>query len=327
MTRLAICPNCTSPEVKIVPAGRLLPFVAKRVLGIEPPTLATFLPHRAGVHFTRLARKFPLLRLEHARPLQCDILICTTCDFVCPALDLGDDQLMRLYHDYRSDSYNADRIRYEPAYRKLADLVGKSPGEHRARIAHVEAFLSGVPGAAEVREVLDFAGADGRFIPPGLLARCHCTVYDVSEEQPFRAGIRKVSQLEGLGTFDYVQLCHLLEHVRSPKTLLQTATRHLAPDGLLYVEVPKEGSKDRIERLRAGAEAFAIHEHINLYTEKSLAALLEAVGLTVIKMEAADLDVGWCRATVLSALAAAQKTASDIDVHRTSTAQPLTLQR
>ena len=240
-----------------------------------------------------------------ARPL-CQILVCGACDFVCPALPIEETQLLHLYHDYRSQSYDAERIRYEPSYRRVAPLVGKSPAEHRARLQHVEAFLSDVPDMSSIREVLDFAGADGRFIPTGMLERCNCTVYDVSAARPYRPGIRKATELSELGLFDYIQVCHLLEHVRKPKALMESILPHLAEGGLVYLEVPREGSELRAVRLRAGAGTFPIHEHINLYCEKSLTALVQAIGLRLVKMGTEELDLGWCQVTILSAVAAAQ---------------------
>jgi len=298
-------PNCSAPDVVIRNGGLLQPFFVKRVFGIEPPTLASLLPHGIGGWIAPLIGALPgLSRLVEARPLQCEILVCAACDFVCPALFVAESQLLNVYHDYRSQSYNAERIRYEPSYRKVASLVGKSPAEHRARMQHVEAFLSDVPEISTVSEVLDFAGADGRFIPPRLLERCNCTVYDVSEELPYRPGIRRASKLAELGKFDYIQVCHLLEHVRQPKALMESILAHLAEGGLVYLEVPKEGSEQRVERLRAGSETFPIHEHINLYSEKSLSALVRALGLRPVKIGTEDLDLGWCRVTILSAVAA-----------------------
>jgi len=298
------CPNCASPDVVARAGGLLQPFFVKRVFGIEPPTLASLLPKGIGGGIARLIGAVPVLsRLVEARPLQCEILVCTACDFVCPALAIAETQLLNLYRDYRSQSYNAERVRFEQSYRKIASLVGKSPAEHRARTQHVQAFLSDVPEMSTVREVLDFAGADGRFIPPGLLERCNCTVYDVSEEPPYRSGIRKAAELAELGAFDYIQVCHLLEHVRQPKELMESILPHLAQGGLVYLEVPMEGSQERVERLRAGTEEFPIHEHINLYSKKTLAALVQALGLRAVKMGTAELDLGFCRVTILSAVA------------------------
>jgi hypothetical protein len=169
-------------------------------------------------------------------------------------------------------------------------------------MAHVDRFLMNVPGIASIRDVLDFAGADGSFIPTEL-RRCHCTVYEVSDERPCRPEISKVSEITQLGMFDYIQVCHLLEHVRHPKQLMKSVIQHASPGALVYIEVPKEATEHRVEALRGGGETFLVHEHINLYTEASLSALVEAIGLTLLKMESRALDMGWCRATVLSAVA------------------------
>jgi hypothetical protein len=301
---LPTCPNCESPNIVVRPAGRLQPFFVKRVFGIEPPTLASLLPSRLGAGVARLLGGLPSgFWLGLHRPLQCDILICEACDFAGPALPLTDDQLLNLYRDYRTSAYDRERIRYEPSYRKIAPYVGKSPAEDDARMAHVEAFLAGVPGIESVRNVLDFAGADGRFIPPQL-RRCKCTVYEVSDQTPCRTEITKAGEMAQLGEFDYIQVCHLLEHVLRPKQLMESIIRHCAQDGLVYMEVPREATAGRVKDLRIGGGTFPIHEHVNLYTEKSLAALVEAVGLKMLKIGSEELDLGWCHFTTLSAVAA-----------------------
>jgi SAM-dependent methyltransferase len=298
----AVCPNCSSARTMSCPGGRLLPFFVKRVFGFEPPSLAVFIPDRLHPYLgwaDRLANATPW----GYRPLRCDILICSDCDFVCPALDLTDSQILRLYLDYRSRSYNDERVRYEPQYRKVAPYVGKSPTEQKARMAHVESFLADVPFLASARDVLDFAGADGRFIPPKLLTRCKCTVCDVSDEPPYTPDVCREADLALLGKFDYVQACHVLEHVREPKLLVEALASHLSQNGVLYLEVPQEGSGEKIERLRRGEGSFPIHEHINLYTEKSMAALVESAGLKLLKIVASALNLGWCRTTVISVVA------------------------
>jgi hypothetical protein len=281
-----------------------MPFFVKRVLGLEPPTVASVLPHPLGAYVERIATQIPVLSLlARGRPLFCSILICSACDFVCPGFDLTDDQLLELYRDYRSASYNADRIRYEPSYRKIALQAGKSMEEFNSRMAHVEAFLADVPGLAAVRDALDYAGADGRLLPRSIQERCRCTVFEVSDEPAWRPEIRKVTELSQLGRFDYIQACHLLEHVWQPRVLLQSLTGYLTKTGLIYIEVPKEGSPSDINRLRAGAGSFPIHEHINIFTEKSLSKLIEGVGLNIVKLTCSEVDFHWARATVLSAIA------------------------
>jgi hypothetical protein len=170
-------------------------------------------------------------------------------------------------------------------------------------MAHVESFLADIPFLSSVRDVLDFAGADGRFIPPDLLARCKCTVCDVSDEPPYRPDVSREADVTVLGKFDFVQACHVLEHVREPKSLVESLASHLNQDGVLYLEVPKETSNEKVDRLRRGEATFPIHEHINLYTEKSLAALVNSAGLELVKMASSELNLGWCRTTVISALA------------------------
>jgi hypothetical protein len=87
--------------------------------------------------------------------------------------------------------------------------------------------------------------------------------------------------------------------------MVRRASRWLAPGGYLYVEVPQEFNDSSIEELAAGTYrgTVPIHEHINLYTVKSVAKLIESAGLQTVDQETAHMDLGWVQATVIRALA------------------------
>jgi hypothetical protein len=298
-----VCPNCNSPKVALYDKGMMAPFFLKRVYGIEPLNLYTALPER----YQKLTTAFPGFlqrRLRLYRPIGCPIAICETCDFVSPGLPLTDDQISTLYRDYRSGTYNAERIRYEPEYAAIAARVGHDPQELKTRLTYMAAFLGDVPGIAKVKTVLDFAGSDGQFIPE-VLQKADCSVYEISDVRPCRPEIRRLSDKSQLLTYDYIQICHTLEHVLRPRDMVLEAAGHLADGGLLYLEVPQQQSPEQIDALRGpDGSPFILHEHINLYTLKALNALVESAGLVPLKSNILPADLGWVTGTILGILAA-----------------------
>ena len=299
------CPNCASTQTECHPKGRLAPFFVRRVFGVEPPRLSVMVPSRLGQVIPRLIAR--IRWLDRPRPLACPILICSDCEFVCPAIPLSDDQLLNLYRDYRSKTYNDERSLLEPGYAVIADRVGRDPAEVRRRNAHAADFLNGVDGLDQISTVLDFGGADGRFIPQ-LLRNANCLVYDPSSVPPHDPAIQNVTTEADLRTYDYVQACHILEHVSQPRKFLVHVMRYLRASGLLYLEVPQDKTSIEIAALHQNnnTQFFHIHEHINLYTKRSLRALVESVGLHLMKIESAVVDLGWCRTAIVSAVAKRQ---------------------
>jgi hypothetical protein len=45
-----------------------------------------------------------------------------------------------------------------------------------------------------------------------------------------------------------------------------------------------------------------IHEHINYYCVRAVAALLETAGFSVVAIESAPVDVGWAKSVHIRAL-------------------------
>ena len=52
---------------------------------------------------------------------------CNNCS--TPKFEWSSKDLSSLYHEYRSDSYNRDRISVEPSYAAVKDRVGNDPSE------------------------------------------------------------------------------------------------------------------------------------------------------------------------------------------------------
>jgi hypothetical protein len=235
---------------------------------------------------------------------------CSDCHSVTPTHNFTYAELEPLYSDYRSASYNADRISVEPGYREIAPLVGQHPTERSSRNAGVAAFLAPfLPGRA-TGLALDLGGSDGRFIPPEVLGRYMQThIVDTSDapvhESLVDQPLHKVPQAE-LAGYQLLMCMHVLEHVGHPRAFVRDAMSHLQPGGLLYLEVPLELQPRTVSQFQARSvdDILWLHEHINQYDAGSVPRLVQSIGgLRMLAQEHAPVDCGWTQGTVSRVLA------------------------
>jgi len=294
------CRNCGSEKVKDLGSiGEIAPFFLKRVLNLEHHFSPTAHPLK------RFLRRVGFVRNVSLRIYGTSVLtqmeICQDCTFVQTAMPFLEEALGRLYADYRSESYNRERAHYEPDYAALAAQVGTCGQEIDVRTSGLTRWLSQKIDSDSSFSMLDFGGADGKFLPllPGRKF-----VFEISNIEP-AAGITRVRNESDLSTYSYVQLAHVLEHVAYPLDLTKKAASLLNEAGHLYIEVPQELSDDELNRLSEGDQSIAIpiHEHINRYSKSSVAGLLRSVGLAVVAIESESVDFGWTQPTVIRALA------------------------
>jgi len=159
--------------------------------------------------------------------------ICIDCSFVQTKHAFRDEDLARLYADYRSSGYNEERIRYEPEYAQLAKYVGVGEQEIECRVGGLTAWLADKIQPGDKFSMLDFGGSDGRFLPR---FRGRKFVYEISDTSPL-PGIVRIADEANLGTYAYVQIAHVLEHVPEPRRLLKHVASFVEPSGHLYIEV------------------------------------------------------------------------------------------
>ncbi len=298
-----VCRNCGSVALKdLGPIGAVAPWVLKRIFNFEIG------PAPAKHPLKRFLRKFTLMGETamkiYGNSVLLDIQICTACSFIQTKVPLPEEGLAKHYADYRSDSYNQERIRLEPEFASIASRIGNDEQEINNRQDSLMAWLPSKINIDSDFSMLDYGGSDGRFLPD-LPARKY--VFDVSDIPPI-AGIERVRDEASLGLYSYVQIAQVLEHVPFPLELTRKACSHLRPRGYLYVEVPQELSDEQIAQLSKGdinadqRIRVDIHEHINYYTVSSAAKLVESVGLTLIDARSEIVDLGWIKARIVRAL-------------------------
>lgn len=297
---MGICRNCGAKETQDLGfIGQIAPFVLKRVLNVEHGYPAS----RSGLK--RLARRFGVARQMadrlYGKSVLTEMEICGKCSFLQMKHPFPETSVARLYEDYRSESYNRERIHYEPTYASLAPQVGRCAQEIEERTTGLTRWLTPKVSVDSHFSMLDYGGADGRFLPqlPGAKY-----VFEISNVQPV-SGVTRINSEAELGTYSYVQLAHVLEHVPNPANLTREAARHVADSGYLYIEVPQELSDAELARLANGDKTLTvtIHEHINWYSQKSVRELLQSAGLSIEAMNSEQVNFGWTAGTVIRALA------------------------
>jgi len=294
------CRNCGSSELReLGPIGQVQPFFLKRVFGME-----IRLPQSPNALKQRIREIVSLPIFLFSRITgQCGYLemqLCEHCFFIQTKIPFHDQDLNRLYLDYRSPAYNAERTRYEPEYANIAGEIGQCQAEVVTRRSALTTFLKKVVQTSPTDTILDYGGSDGRFIPdiPGSKF-----VYEISSMEPI-PGVTRVTSEAELGSYFMVLLAHVTEHVTHPLKLVTKLGRYVKPGGYLYVETPQEVSDQQRIKLLDGASRLnlGIHEHINYYCVPAVQCLLEAAGFSVVAIESGPVDVGWTTSVHIRAL-------------------------
>ena len=293
------CRNCGAEVTKDLGfIGEVAPFFLKRVLNLEYGLAPS--GHPVKRFLRRIGFFSKGFQKVYGKSVLVEMEICPSCSFVQTKRPFPDEAIGRLYTDYRSDSYNQERIRYEPEYASIASQVGTSAQEIQTRKVGLIRWLTGKFNVESNFSMLDYGGADGRFLPdlPG-----EKYVFDISDIAPAE-GIKRIGSESELSTYSYVQLAHIMEHVSYPLVLTKKAASFLKNSGHLYIEVPQELSDEAMSRLASphNTMRLGIHEHINQYSVRAVTELLRSAGLTVVAVQADVTDLGWNKGTVIRAL-------------------------
>lgn len=263
------CPCCAGSDLDRSPAV-LMPLVASRAFGWTPVEI---LPEWGFRH----------LKAGMAYPL-CNSMQCQACGFLFLDIRFDDEEMERLYSNFRSADYARQRDAFEPGYAALNAAIQVYVPD----TSDAERALAGYVKSAP--RVLDWGGNGGKNTPFRLTA-AKVDIYDLSDEPPI-AGVRRVSREElSANRYDLAVLSHVVEHVPYPEAVIRPAMESLDERGVLYVEVPFEpvvaaspDARDLASRKRHW------HEHINFFTEDAMRALLERCGAEVLASEIRAFD-------------------------------------
>jgi len=197
----------------------------------------------------------------------------------------SDEELGKLYHDYRGVRYKTLREGYEPGYTLRNTLLGQAIDYGGI----LEELLK--PHLQFPVSILDWGGDTGENTP--FKNKCKAfDVFDISNIAVIE-GARSVCKQEAMAKqYDLISCCGVLEHVPYPSDLLEDIKKAMHTDSILNIEVPYA----EVVGLH-GASAIAHkkhwHEHIYFFSPHYLEQLIANSGLKIVAISTdASLTAG-----------------------------------
>jgi hypothetical protein len=263
----------------------------------------------------------------------CNLVHCNSCEHIFFNVRLEDHEVERLYSDYRGKKYTAIRHKHEISYTtEVNESIGKNNVELTNRRKNLSKMLRSInyPNY-DLASVLDYGGDKGQFIPDEFSLSSRF-VYDLSGARPID-GVRAINTQEELHerTYDFIMCCHVLEHLSFPNTFMKELMSCAHENSLFYFEIPYEyPSIARLGRRKAVNRFFDVqsfngqnisdkifqklyalfittsgeqlHEHINLYSFKSIKWLLHNWNIEIVAIKSEPIDIGWTTAQIISCI-------------------------
>ena len=227
-------------------------------------------------------------------------MYCGTCSSGFFDYRYSDDEMSRIYSNYRGENYLNIRLKWEPWYNKAFNEEHDSAEfismRQESLYQFLHKFLPNIP-----KTVVDVGGDRGQYIPS--FGQTESYVIESSSKNLVN-GIKRLSSLEEISRCDLVLYSHVLEHVANPKDEVNYLLQNCK---YVYVEVPfglPNISKNRKSKSKLVLKLIASlnpqlwridsnpstgrlpksgiliqSEHINFFSERSMHALAESLGV------------------------------------------------
>ena len=244
----------------------------------------------------------------------------------------SDDELNALYTGYRGAKYQQARQKHEKEYTVEFNRMLGDCGWNLHRKAVLSKIIKTNVDSHRIKSVLDYGGDRGQFIPPDF-SNAEKYVYEISGLKPI-AGVKTIKKLSESTDrkFDFIMCCHLLEHVPYPSEIINNIKLFARKNTVFYFEVPYElpfAMHDAVRTGRPKQVVFSflrqmpflynyvaamrpsirvkMNEHINFFSEKSLAMLLTLNGIDVTYIKTNMVSVGRKKSMTISCLGKLRK--------------------
>jgi hypothetical protein len=246
-----------------------------------------------------LVAPFVATRIWNRAPFCVDLVRRKACTFIFYNPRLDDDDLHKLYKNYRDQEDQRARHASEPWYTQKFNFDLASPDSYEIRRAKLAPILRQHLGGHKISRILDHGGDRGDLVV-GLLDGPKIFVYDISGVRP-ASGVTATADPAACKA-DLIVNSNVLEHVGFPRQLVSDILNAAPEGGLVFLEVPCESPFGLTRILRRLAQIgimalthpslaefivrpatlYMMHEHINYYTEQCLSTLIRSCGGEVI---------------------------------------------
>lgn len=205
---------------------------------------------------------------------------CNNCKFYCSSLRFEENEMEKIYSAYRQYEYNKLRVDIEGQW--YQNHIGKFTSEEtiEVRLKLVSNLINQFINVEDIKTVLDYGGGSGYFIPKEFQHKDNY-VFDVSNVS-LCPGIKRYTKDRQI-VLDYIQCCHVLEHIPDPIEFLKNMLTLANTETLIYIEVP-DGDGPVV-----GGQW---HEHINTFNNSCLEYLLKKVNLHILGMMNLNGSIG-----------------------------------
>lgn len=270
------CVCCGAEHLESSPAV-LMPFVAHRVFGWTPVEI----DESWGLRTVRSGMAYSV----------CNTRRCRVCNHLFCDIRFSETEMANLYDRYREEAYTSLRDHYEPGYAARNKVLN----EAAPYLAEIERFV--IPFVQQPLTVLDWGGDTG-INTPFREKGAEIDIYDISNKSVL-AGVRAVDRATALSKHYALVVCSMvLEHIPFPSDILLDTRNVMDGRSVLYIEVPYEEVVRTSIPLTSSAKKHW-HEHINFYSLRSLACLVQNCGFEVLATNVVDVSVAGSSAHVL----------------------------
>jgi hypothetical protein len=263
------CVCCNSDELTSSPAI-LMPFIADRVFGWKP----VIIDESWGLKSIKIGSAYSI----------CNSLQCSQCGLLFLDMRFTDNELKKLYKNYREKEYVDLRDFYEPGYKERNNELALGINYTNKIEQFLQPFLPSSP------RVLDWGGGTGLNTP----FKEKNKLFDIYEigESALIPGAQSISKKEIANkNYDLVVLSNVLEHVPYPIELLLDIKNMIQGEAVLYIEIPFE---DIMKSQKTNPHYFKKHwhEHINFFSEQSIIKLINRCDLKLLSMNQLQASAG-----------------------------------
>lgn len=196
---------------------------------------------------------------------QQDVVCCDDCGMIYVNKYISDDLLANYYSAMSCYEYPESGFEFPESHKRMSQQQYQFLANHRRAYGRI------LDVGCSLGYTLSLFKASGSAVlgiePSPILKDVAMRQYGVEVRTEFLGAGSDIG-----GRFDLIILSHVVEHLKSPQSLLSTLGSALAEGGVVFVEVPTIEEFDERDLFQFS------FEHINYFSHGSLANLMHGIG-------------------------------------------------